>query len=81
MGSNLRGGTVEPEEQIRCPLCGTEFNADEHARCSACPLGSNCYLICCPNCGYQMVDERKSVLARLARRLRPAATRPPRGEA
>jgi hypothetical protein len=27
-----------------------------------------CNLLCCPNCGYQMVDERKSGLAQLLRR-------------
>jgi hypothetical protein len=28
-----------------------------------------CHLVCCPNCGYQMVDESKSGIARLLRRL------------
>jgi hypothetical protein len=28
-----------------------------------------CSLICCPNCGYQMVDESKSAAAKLLRRL------------
>lgn len=73
-------GAVESETQIRCPLCGTEFDANEHGRCSACPLGRNCHLICCPACGYQIVDERKSTLARLARRLHSTVTRSPRGE-
>jgi hypothetical protein len=28
-----------------------------------------CRLVCCPNCGYQMVDERKSGAVQLLRRL------------
>jgi len=37
---------------------------------SACPMAAvqGCNLVCCPNCGYQMVDERKSGLAQLLRR-------------
>jgi len=27
-----------------------------------------CNLLCCPNCGYQMVDERKSGLAQWLRK-------------
>ncbi len=69
MGDRKDKGAPEPEARIHCPLCGTEFDANEHGRCSACPLGRNCHLICCPACGYQIVDERKSTLARLARRL------------
>jgi Fe2+ transport system protein FeoA len=34
-------------------------------------MGSRCNLICCPNCGYQVVDESKSWLAGLLRRLWP----------
>lgn len=29
---------------------------------SACPLGAHCNLICCPNCGYQVVDAAKTRL-------------------
>ncbi|HEX5950253.1 MAG TPA: FeoA family protein [Actinomycetota bacterium] len=27
---------------------------------SACPLGAHCDLICCPNCGFQVVDASKT---------------------
>jgi len=64
-----------------CPLCGYKFEATG-LRCTAgCPLAQlqGCHLICCPNCGYQMVDERQSNLAQLLRRVwkpeAPAATR------
>jgi Fe2+ transport system protein FeoA len=32
-------------------------------------MGSRCTLICCPNCGYQVVDESKSFVAKLFQRL------------
>jgi transposase-like protein len=80
MGDRKVEGTIESEARIRCPLCGTDFDANEHGRCSICPLGRNCYLICCPVCGYQIVDERKSTLARLARRLHVAVTQSRRGK-
>lgn len=67
----------EAANGVQCPLCGARFNADEHKRCSQCPFGNRCSLICCPQCGYQMVDERKSTLAALVKRLqRPKPTRP-----
>lgn len=52
-----------------CPLCGFEFDETDHACQAVCPLAAvqGCQLVCCPNCGYQMVDERKSGLARLLR--------------
>jgi Fe2+ transport system protein FeoA len=34
-------------------------------------MGSRCNLICCPNCGYQVVDESKSRFANLLHRLWP----------
>lgn len=53
-----------------CPLCGYEFDATRLGCYAACPLAvvQGCHLVCCPNCGYQMVDEEKSELARLLRR-------------
>lgn len=54
-----------------CQLCGYEFNATNMACHTECPMGSRCNLICCPNCGYQVVDESKSFLARLLHRLWP----------
>jgi Fe2+ transport system protein FeoA len=54
---------------VRCRLCSFEFEADGLACHSGCPLGSRCSLICCPNCGYQVVDESKSGLATALKRL------------
>ncbi len=56
---------------MRCRLCGFEFDAASLACHAECPMGSRCNLICCPNCGYQVVDESKSWLAGLLRRLWP----------
>lgn len=53
---------------MRCPLCGFEFSKDEAECHEGCPFREGCSLYCCPNCGYRMVDEEKSTLARLARK-------------
>lgn len=54
---------------MHCQLCGYEFDATNMACHTACPMGSRCTLICCPNCGYQVVDESKSLVARLFQRV------------
>jgi len=56
---------------ITCPLCGVEFDELGLSCVGVCPLAAiqGCQLVCCPNCGYQMVDERKSGLAQLLRRV------------
>ena len=58
---------------MRCRLCGYEFDAAALACHAGCPMGGSCSLICCPSCGYQIVDESKSRLARALRRLWPGA--------
>jgi len=42
--------------EMRCGLCGHRFDATELACHTGCPLGAHCNLICCPRCGYQVVD-------------------------
>ena len=56
---------------MHCPLCGCDFDETDHSCVSECPMAAiqGCNLICCPNCGYQMVDESKSGAAKLLRRL------------
>ena len=58
---------------MRCQLCGYRFDATDMACHSECPMGRHCTLICCPNCGYQVVDESKSLLAKMLQRLWPTA--------
>jgi predicted Zn-ribbon and HTH transcriptional regulator len=55
---------------MNCPLCGYEFDETALTCAAACPMAQvqGCNLVCCPNCGYQMVDERKSGLAQFLRR-------------
>ena len=52
---------------MKCPLCGHEY--DEHAAaCHAtCPMNQSCTLLCCPQCGYQTVDESKTAAGWLRR--------------
>ncbi len=61
---------------MRCRLCGHEFEATQLVCHASCPLGSRCSLICCPNCGYQVVDESKSGLVKVLRRWWPGAGDP-----
>ncbi|MBE2270392.1 MAG: ferrous iron transport protein A [Anaerolinea sp.] len=65
-----------------CPLCGYEFDAEEMACHASCAFNNQCAVICCPNCGYQMVDEKRSVLADRLRRFwaRRNAPAPETGE-
>ncbi len=59
---------------IHCQLCGFEFNPDQLTCHAGCPLHSHCNLICCPNCGYQVVDASRSRAAGWLRRWwKPAA--------
>ncbi len=66
-----------------CPLCGTEFDEKDHGCEATCPIASvqGCHLVCCPHCGYQMVDESRSALARGLRRLLGGGSpKPARGD-
>jgi Fe2+ transport system protein FeoA len=44
-------------------MCGFSFDPASAPACPACPLNGSCQLCCCPNCGYQLVDVRRSWLA------------------
>jgi hypothetical protein len=48
-------------------MCGQRYDPDQQVACQSCPMHSGCNLVCCPNCGYQTVDSRRSKLVRLAR--------------
>jgi len=68
---------------MRCGLCGHRFDAAALACHTGCPLGAHCNLICCPNCGYQVVDTARTRLGGLLARVFPssradrAASEPP----
>lgn len=62
---------------MRCALCGYEFDEKGLACHSGCPLGDHCAIICCPNCGYQVVDHAKSRSVALLDRLLASLTRKP----
>lgn len=54
---------------MQCPLCGTTFDASALTCHSSCAFNKACAVVCCPNCGYQMVDEAQSRLANILRRI------------
>jgi Fe2+ transport system protein FeoA len=58
-----------PGREVRCGLCGHRFDPSALACHSECPLGAHCTLICCPRCGYQVVDTGRTFLGRLLARL------------
>jgi hypothetical protein len=55
--------------EFKCSMCGQLFDPDQYLGCQACPLNPGCNLVCCPNCGYQTVDPRRSTIVRLSRLL------------
>ena len=50
-------------EWTTCPMCGHRFDASEHLACRACPLNKDCSLLCCPACGFELINVEKSRLA------------------
>lgn len=52
-----------------CQLCSYEFDETQVSACSSCAINKHCAIICCPQCGYQSVDESKSQLTQSLRRL------------
>lgn len=54
---------------MNCPLCGLSFDETKLACHPSCVLHEACNVICCPGCGYQMVDTSRSKLAGSLRRL------------
>lgn len=56
-------------KDIKCTMCGHQYDPDQHLACQSCPLHSDCNLVCCPACGYQTVNTGRSILVRLARYL------------
>ena len=48
---------------MQCPLCGFEFDDTQMVCHTSCAFSQHCAIICCPNCGYQIADVSKSVLA------------------
>lgn len=57
---------------MQCSLCGFVFDETQMNCHSSCTFNQSCGIICCPNCGFQVADERKS---RLASALRDAIAR------
>jgi len=55
---------------ISCPMCGHSFDPGKHPTCEGCPIQKGCSLVCCPKCGFEMVDYKKSTLYQLVTRIK-----------
>ncbi len=64
--------------QERCPLCGTEFDAEGQGCRPSCPVSAGCKVLCCPSCGYSFPQETGLAggLRRLLDRFQKRTTRP-----
>jgi Fe2+ transport system protein FeoA len=61
--------TRRGDELVECPVCGERFDPCERHACASCPIGRHCTFICCPTCGFAMVDAGSSLLVRAVSRL------------
>lgn len=52
---------------MQCQLCGFVFDETQMACHASCAFNKHCTILCCPNCGYQVVDVSKSGLAKRLR--------------
>lgn len=59
---------MTPNDLHTCALCGYQFDASSMACHASCPMSTGCHLICCPNCGYQVPDEKHMSLTAVLRR-------------
>ena len=53
----------------QCALCGYEYDASQLVCHPSCPLAERCSVICCPNCGYQVVDETQSATVKFVEKV------------
>jgi Fe2+ transport system protein FeoA len=56
---------------IQCPMCGQQYASQDHLGCKSCPINKDCSLVCCPACGYQTINARRSKFARIVQSLLP----------
>lgn len=59
---------------LTCTMCGENFDPATHIACQSCPLQKGCALVCCPRCGFEMVDVSQSRLVRLVSRWLPGTS-------
>ena len=54
---------------LTCPLCGFQFDPQDHPHCISCPLNRDCHMVCCPACQYTTIDTDQSKLAQIVSHL------------
>jgi Fe2+ transport system protein FeoA len=54
---------------VVCPMCGSRFDPAQTSRCDTCPMHKGCALVCCPECGYNTVDPRRSQIVGVGSKL------------
>ena len=50
---DLQSKVSNLQSEIKCPLCGKTFRADETMACAACSVAKKCGLVMCPRCNYE----------------------------
>lgn len=60
---------------MTCALCGYQFDTAALACYGKCPLAAGCNVVCCPNCGYQTVDESRSGTVNLLLKLKASLSK------
>lgn len=59
--------------QVKCSLCGFNFEAQEgRAGCGGCPFSRFCRRIKCPNCGFELAVPPRRWRKEEAKRVRAA---------
>jgi len=60
---------------MKCALCGYKYDATGLDCHTQCPLADGCAIVCCPNCGYQVVDETKSEIVSVVHKIQALFSR------
>ena len=62
---------------MKCPLCSFEFEPSGAACTPACPLAGACHFVCCPQCGYRLVDADQAQSVQWLKKLWSRYVQPP----
>jgi Fe2+ transport system protein FeoA len=61
---------MNEESTITCSMCGYTYISSQHKACQGCPINQGCSMVCCPKCGFEMIDPQKSAGYKIVTRIR-----------